>query len=299
MPDPSDAGPPSQMPSVIEPRGPENTSLSRALDRAPIDRTALERVLARAADLQTAAGDDAEPTDGLTEQQLLDIGREVGLTTTHLRQALAEERTRVAVPSEHGIVAHMAGAGMATAHRTVAGTPGSLLAVLNQVMLRDECLTVKRRYGNRMTWEPRRDFWATFRRLAPSAGRMYDLLRAREVAATAVPVDETRTLVRLDADVSNARSHRLQSGAAVATGGIAMGGLLTGFFAVIAATPLAPALLIGAVPAALGVAGFAAVVRTHRHTVERAQLALEQVLDRLEHGEARRPASFIDVLTGG
>lgn len=78
-----------------------------------------------------------------------------------------------------------------------------------------------------------------------------------------------------------------------------MGGLLTGFFAVIAATPLAPALLIGAVPAAMGVAGFAAVVRTHRHTVERAQLALEQVLDRLEHGESRRPALFIDVLTGG
>jgi hypothetical protein len=301
MPDPSDAGspPPSQLPSVIESHGPENTSLSRALDRAPIDRTALERVLARAAELQTASGDEGEPTDGLTEQQLLDIGREVGLASTHLRQALAEERTRVTVPLEHGIVAHMAGASMATAHRTVPGAPGPLLATLNQVMLRDECLTVKRRYGNRMTWEPRRDFWATFRRLAPSAGRMYDLLRAREVAATAVPVDEARTLVRLDADVSNARAHRLQSGAAVATGGIAMGGLLTGFFAVIAATPLGPALLIGAVPAVLGVAGFAAVVRTHRHTVERAQLALEQVLDRLEHGEARRPASFIDVLTGG
>jgi hypothetical protein len=299
MPDPSDAGPPSQMPSVIESRGPENTSPSRALDRAPIDRTALERVLARAAELQTAAGDEGEPTDGLTEQQLLDIGREVGLATTHLRQALAEERTRVAVPSEHGFVAHVAGAGMATAHRTVPGTPGSLLATLNQVMLRDECLTVKRRYGNRMTWEPRRDFWATFRRLAPAAGRMYDLLRAREVAATAVPVDETRTLVRLDADVSNSRAHRLQSGAAVATSGIAVGGLLASFFVVIAAAPLAPAVLIGTVPAVMGVAGFAAVVRTHRHTVERAQLALEQVLDRLEHGEARRPASFIDVLTGG
>jgi hypothetical protein len=299
MPDPSDTAPPSQLPAVIDSPSSDGQALIRSADRTPIDRPALERVLARAAELQTAAGDDAEPTDGLTEQQLLDIGREVGLSPTHLRQALAEERTRVAVPVEHGIVAQMAGAGTATAHRTVPGTPAQLLATLNQVMLRDECLTVKRRYGNRMTWEPRRDFWATFRRLAPSAGRMYDLLRAREVGATAVAVDETRALVRLDADVSSARAQRLQGGAAVAAGGLALGGMLTGFLTVIAMAPLVPAIAMGAVPAALGVAAFAAVARTHRHTVERAQLALEQVLDRLEHGDARRPASFIDMLTSG
>lgn len=298
MADSPDPGPPSP-PTVIESRGIEGTALTRALDRAPLDRSALERVLARAAELQTAAGDEGEPTDGLTEQQLLDIGREVGLAGTHLRQALAEERTRVAVPPEHGLVAHMAGASMATAHRTVTGTPAQLLAALNQFMLRDECLTVKRRYGNRMTWEPRRDFWAAFRRLAPSAGRMYDLLRAREVAATAVPVDDSRTLVRLDADVSHARAHRLQGAAAMAVGGLTTGALLAAFAVGIAATPLAVGVMVGAMPAALGIAGFAAVIRTHRQTVERAQLALEQVLDRLEHGEARRPANFIDVLTGG
>jgi hypothetical protein len=298
MADPNDITPASQSPSVVEPQGANGTSLTHAVDRSLIDRSALERVLGRAAELQSAAGDDGEPADGLSEQQLLDIGREVGLSPMHLRQALAEERTRIAVPPEHGFVAQMAGASMASAHRTVMGTPTQLLATLNQVMLRDECLTVKRRYLNRLTWEPRRDFWATFRRLAPSAGRMYDLLRANEVAATAVPVDDTRTLVRLDADVSNARAQRLQGGAAVAVGGIATGGLITAFFTAIAMAPLAPALLVGAVPAALGVAAFAAVVRTHRQTVERAQLALEQVLDRLEHGEARRPASFFDVLTG-
>jgi len=297
MSDPSGSGPPSQLPSVIESRGAIEASPSRALDRTPLDRSTLERVLARAAELQTAAGDDAEPTDGLTEEQLLDIGREVGLASTHLRQALAEERTRVAVPSEHGLVAQVAGAGMASAHRTVTGTPTQLLATLNQAMLRDECLAIKRRYGERTTWEPRRDFWAAFRRLAP-AGRNYDLLRAREVAATAIAVDDSRTLVRLDADVSHARAQRLQGGIALAIGGILAGALITGFF-VIVATPLVPALLVGAVPAVLGLAGCAAVARTHRHTVQRAQLALEQVLDRLEHGEARRPATLLDVLTGG
>jgi hypothetical protein len=265
----------------------------------PLDRTTLERVLARAAELQAASGDDTAEGDGLTEQQLLDVGREVGLSVNHLRQALAEERTRVSVPAEHGLVAQVAGAGTASAHRMVSGTPTQVLAALNQMMLRDESLTIKRRYSDRMTWEPRRDFWAAFRRLAPSAGRMYDLLRAAEVGATAVAIDEGRTLVRLDADVSRTRAQRLQGGVAVAAGGVATGGLIVGFFAVIVQAGIEPALVAGAMMSALGIAAGTAVARTHRHTVERAQLALEQMLDRLEHSDARRPASFLDVLTSG
>jgi hypothetical protein len=260
-----------------------------------IGRAELERVLARAAALQLANGDDLSPADGLTEQQLLEVGREVGLSSTHLLQALAEERTRIAVPEERGLMAQVAGAGTATAHRTVNGTPSDVLAALNQTMQRDESLTIKRRYADRVTWEPRRDLWAAVRRLAPSAGRAYDLLRANEVAATAVAVDETRTLVRLDADVSRTRAQRLQGGIAVASGGVITGGVLFGV-ALIVQPLLIPAVALGLVPTAIGAAVGVAVARTHRQTVERAQLALEQVLDRLEHGEARRPPSLIDVL---
>ncbi len=260
-----------------------------------LDRAALERVLARAAQLQVISGDDAGPTDGLTEQQLLEVGREVGLSPMHLRQALAEERTRITVPTEQGLVAHVAGASTASAHRVVPGTPAQILAALNQTMLRDESLAVKRRYADRMTWEPRRDFWAAFRRLAPAAGRMFDLLRAHEVAATVVSIDAARTLVRLDADVSHTRAQRLQGGAAVAAGGVVTGAAIVGFFAVIVQAFVAPALIAAAVPATLGLAAGVAVARTHRHTLERAQLALEQVLDRLEHGEARR-STALDVL---
>jgi len=295
----SSGGGPSQLPSVIAPQDAGAPLPAGVLDRGTLDRATLERVLARAAALQTAAGDDAEPTEGLSEQQLLDIGREVGLSATHLRQALAEERTRILVPPEDGIVAQMAGAASASAHRTVPGSPPALLATLNQVMLRDECLTVRRRYGDRMTWEPRRDFWAAFRRLAPAAGHSYDLLRAREVAATVVPLDETRSLVRLDADVSHARSQRLYGGIALATVGLGIGAAILGSLTAIIGTPLLPALILGAVPAGLGVAGFAAIARTHRHTVARAQLSLEQVLDRLEQGDTRRPHSFFDMLTSG
>jgi hypothetical protein len=282
-----DSPPPANLP-VPAPAGANVPAISS------IGRAELERVLARAAALQLANGDDLSPTDGLTEQQLLEVGREVGLSPTHLLQALAEERTRISVPEERGLMAQVAGAGTATAHRTVNGTPSDVLAALSQTMQRDESLTIKRRYADRVTWEPRRDLWAAVRRLAP-AGRAYDLLRANEVAATAVAVDEARTLVRLDADVSRTRAQRLQGGIAVASGGVITGGVLFGV-ALILQPLLIPAVALGLVPTAIGAAVGVAVARTHRQTVERAQLALEQVLDRLEHGEARRPPSLIDVL---
>src|ERR1700675_2196485 len=92
-----------------------------------LDRQALERVLARAAELQGASA-RPESSDLISESQLLDIGNEVGLNPATINQALAEERTRVNVPEERGLVAQIAGAGFATATRTVPGTPRDVLA---------------------------------------------------------------------------------------------------------------------------------------------------------------------------
>ena len=74
---------------------------------ATIDRAAVERVLARALELQ--AGPSGDTQDRLTEAQLLDLAKEVGLDPLHLRQALAEERTRVLVPAEAGMAARLFG----------------------------------------------------------------------------------------------------------------------------------------------------------------------------------------------
>ncbi|HKN57937.1 MAG TPA: hypothetical protein VJV97_03735, partial [Gemmatimonadaceae bacterium] len=96
----------------------------------PLDRQALERVLARAAELQGASA-LPESGDLISEGQLLEIGNEVGLSPAVLNQALAEERTRVNVPEERGLVAQIAGAGFATATRTVPGTPRDILATID------------------------------------------------------------------------------------------------------------------------------------------------------------------------
>ena len=252
-----------------------------------LDRAALERVLQRAAELQAHGGD---VPDEMTEAELVALGEEVGLTPAAMRQAIAEERTRVAVPSsDAGRPAGLLGPVSASASRTVAGTPVNLLRTVDEWMQREECLRVKRRFADRITWEARRDFLGNVKRGLNLGGRGYHLTRASEVAATVIAVDEHRSLVRLDADLSGARSARASMGVA-STGIGAVGGASVAAVAVVANVALLPALLAAAVPVLIGGALGYRIVLDHERHASQAQLALEQVLDRLEHGEAGAPA---------
>jgi uncharacterized membrane protein YphA (DoxX/SURF4 family) len=239
-----------------------------------LGRDALERVLSRAAELQAV---DADPSDAmLTEEQLLEVGREVGLSPQHIRQALAEERSRPLVPEEHGGMARIFGAARVHATRTVRASADSVFHLLDLWMQREESMQVRRRLVDRMTWEPRSGFITEVRRGLNLGGFGYHLSRAEEVAATVVPVDRDRVLVRLEADLANVRFQRVASGGAVVGGGAVGTAVLLalGFFAPVAA-----------IPAGIAVIGGYFVARSHVPLVVRAQTSLEKLLDRLERGD--------------
>jgi hypothetical protein len=252
-----------------------------------LDRQALERVLARAAELQGASA-IPESSDLISEGQLLDIGNEVGLNPATIKQALAEERTRINVPEERGFVAQIAGAGFASATRTVPGTPRDILATLDAWMLREECLQVQRRFNDRITWEPQRGLFGKLRRTVNVSGRGFYLMDATQVSATVMPVDASRVVVRLDADIHASRARRVGASGVLATVGAAAGGLL-GLALVVAHLPLIIAAGSAVLPFAGGSAIAYRVARTHRGVLSSVQLALEQILDRLEHGDFERP----------
>jgi len=252
-----------------------------------LDREALERVLARAAELQ-GAGALPDSSDLISESQLLEIGSEVGLNPATINQALAEERTRINVPEERGLVAQIAGAGFATATRTVPGTSREVLAAIDSWMQREECLQVQRRFSDRITWEPQRGLFGKLRRTVNLSGHAYYLVDARQVSATVLPVDSTRAVVRLDADIHQSRARRVGFGGLLVGVGGVFGGLV-GLGLVIAHLPILIAAGAAMLPLAGGTAGAYKVARSHRGVLSGVQLALEQVLDRLEHGEFSRP----------
>ena len=266
---------------------PSSGGSSRALDRS-----AVERVLARAAELQqqTLSGD--EPAEALSEEQLVELGREVGLSAEHMRQALAEERTRVAVPPESGVASAVVGPAAAAASRTVRGNVPTVLAALDAWMVREECLRVKRRFPDRIVWEAGGGIMRDIGRWLNLGGRGYHLRRAVEVSATVVAVDAQRVLVRLDADLRGARSESVGNSVISLTAGTAIG-VTAAVMGVLVPVAVLPAVAIGA-------GGTWAARHSYRRALSLAQLSLEQILDRLEHGEIRvaTPGALLDVALG-
>ena len=250
-----------------------------------IDRASVDRILARALELQSSSSVD--PDGRLTEAQLEALAKEVGLDQVNLRQALAEERTRIEAPAhEHGVLAGLYGSSGASAQRTVRGTPAQVLKAIDDWMQREESLIAQRYFTDRIVWEAQRGLVSGLRRSV--SGRGHALVRATTVGATAVAVDADRVVVRLDAHLGGYRSLMVNQNAGL---------IVAGLFATSVLAVISVPLLAAAAPAALlAVGGFSVSRNSHLASVARAQLALEQVLDRLERGEAGRPPSLLSML---
>jgi hypothetical protein len=250
-----------------------------------IDRAAADRILARAMELQANASGD--PDGRLTEAQLEALGKEVGLDPVNLRQALAEERTRIEAPAvERGIVASLYGSSGVTAQRTVRGTTAQVLKAIDSWMQLEELLNPQRYFIERIVWEARTDIGSRLKRA--TSGRGHALSRATTVGATVVGVDDGRVLVRLDAHLGGYRALMMSQNIGFTTAGIVGAALLT-VLSIPVVIAAAPAVVIAG-------GGLAAGRAAHLRSVSRAQLALEQVLDRLERGEAGRPATLLGAL---
>ncbi|MEO7083919.1 MAG: hypothetical protein ABI442_04500 [Gemmatimonadaceae bacterium] len=255
-----------------------------------LDRSALERVLARAAELQ-GAGDSSDGEE-FTEEQLVELGKEVGLSPQNLRQALAEERTSSIVPQdEPGLVAGLFGPSRVRAARTVDGKPAEVLASIDGWMQRQELLIVKRHHADRIVWEPRRDFLVGIKRALRVGGRDYALSLAFEVSATVMAVDDSRVHVGLDADFHTSRN---TAGAQFAGWSTAFGAAATGALFIMGVTAVVAAAPVVLLP----VIGFSSARAYQGRVVTRAQLSLEQLLDRLERGELGRrgPESILGAI---
>jgi hypothetical protein len=246
---------------------------------ARIDRTALERIIHRAAELQTA---EREIGDTLTSDELIALGREVGIPVRYLQQALLEERVRGGSAGPPGLLERVAGPGQVTAQRVVSLDSEMTEQALIGWMERNELFCIQRQQSGRITWEPLSGFQAAIRRSAAALGagkRPFMLSRAATVTATILPLEPGYSHVTITADARKVRNEYLASGTALAGAGAA------GTAVMVALGALLPVALIP-LPVALGV-GYG-VMRRHGPAVARLQLGLERALDSLENGGGKR-----------
>jgi hypothetical protein len=255
---------------------------------ARIDRTALERIIRRAAELQTA---EREVGETLTSDELIAVGKEVGIPARHLQQAILEERTRLGGVTAPGILERVAGPGDVSAQRVVSLGPDEAERCLIDWMERNELLCIQRQQAGRITWEPLSGFQAAVRRSAAALGagkRPFMLSRASTVTVTILPLETGYAHVALAADVRKARNEYLAGGAAAAGAGTAATA------AMVALGALLPVAILP-LPIAAGI-GYT-VLRRHRPTASRVQLGLERALDSLETGSGR-PVRRLSQRTG-
>lgn len=253
-----------------------------------LDRAALDRVLARAAELQSSSIEGSD-LGGLTEAEIIDLGKEAGMSAEHLRQAMAEERTRSApTPDDRGIAASIIGKATVRASRVVPGSPRELLDVIDSWMQRQEALKVKRRVSDRIVWEPRSDLVASLQR-GFSLGGEFSLSKAAEVSCTATGLEAGRTLITLDAGMASYRT-TVGTTAGVFAGAGAGASVIAAVVGIMIPVAVIPAIVVA--PVALMISRSA-----QAKAVDRGQLALEQLLDHLERGDHRKPGGLLAAIS--
>lgn len=263
---------------------------------ARIDRAALERILQRAAELQASERDIGE---GLTAEEVLALGKDVGIPAGYLRQAMLEDRTRVTAPETHGFVDETVGPAEVSAARVVRGEPGQLERALVDWVQKNELFVIQRQQPGRITWERMGGMQAAIRRgfgTFESRRAKFMLDRAELLRGTVVSLEQGYSHVSLDASLRSVRGSLIGGAAAASVSSVAGVAVLTALHALsfIAAAPL----VIGGGAAYL-------VLRRFRRVVERTQLGLERALDDLE-AAASRPAEpssprgpgLLDLVTG-
>jgi hypothetical protein len=242
-----------------------------------IDRAALDRIIQRAAELQTAERDIG---DNLTSDEVLALGREVGIPGRYLQQALLEERTRLANLGPSGLWERLVGPPQVTAQRVVRGEVEAVEQTLIDWLEERELLCVVRRQPGRIALEPQGGIQAAIRRATGFGSNKQPIMlsKADTLSATILGLEPGWCHVALTAVSRKARMEHTGGGVAFAGAGAAASVLMVvlGAFLPVALLP---------VPLGLGI-GYA-MARRYPPVVDRMRLGLERVLDQLEQGAVK------------
>lgn len=249
-----------------------------------IDRAALERIIQRAAELQTGERDIG---DGLTRDEVLALAKDVGIPEAHVRRAMLEEQTRLTTQANRGVLDRAIGPGVLEAARVVPGDVAAVEKKLLAWMDKHELLAVQRQQPGRISWEPLGGMPAAIRRGTAALGsgsKPFMLAKAERVHATVMALEPGYCHVSLRAEMPGTRTGYVVGAGALGFAGVAATAILAtlGAFLPVVFAPLPIA----------AAAGWGAL-RAYRPVVERTQIGLERALDHLEQSrpELATPAS--------
>jgi hypothetical protein len=260
-------------------------------DAAPrsISRRDFEVVIRRAAELSSSEPDAGD--ESLSEDEVIRIATELGLSPRHVRRALYE------LP---GLEAQAEDANgwfpepLLTSSRVVPGRAETLLRQIEDYLSTREYLQVVRRRQGRAFLMPADDAISNLARGLLRPGRRFHLARARRVVVSVRALDDASAHVQFAMDMSDQRKSAVRAGWTLGTlGGLLVGGIAAG---IVMSLNLPEVVQVsGSIVAfASGFAGSVAATLTasraaFRRKLTSARLELEGLLDRAEYGERLEP----------
>ncbi len=244
----------------------------------------LERIVRRAAKMQQRAGEPGQQS--LTEEEVIQIGRQVGLEPDHVRRAMAEVHAESLLPAadpDSRLFSLLAGDASLPVRRVVPGEPGAIQQRLEAVLADEESLRPLRRRPGRSVWEPSSNVFDRVQRSLGLDGRSYTLAQARHVDLSVAELEPGWTLVTATADLARERNEVLGGGGFGVLFAVAAAGVLTHSMDVENATLLAAgsAVLTAIVAAAIAIPWMRWTMGEKRG---RLKLGLEGLLDRVDRG---------------
>lgn len=244
----------------------------------------VEAVVRRAVELQAHEADDSGD-GGVSDEELVRIGGELGIAPAHMRRALAEVTATGAPEPTGGLL----GPARVSASRAVPGNADSVRQHIERYLLESQYLAVLRRLPDRTIYEKSSGFQVEMARVMDATRTMvsgrkptrigagFDLRTARTVEVTVTQMEESLSWVTLTLDLGNQRTgYWVGINAGAGAGAVAAG--------VAAALMVAPPAGLVALPImAASVWGSRA---SYGALTKRARLHLEALLDHLERRES-------------
>ena len=255
----------------------------------PLTRRDFDEVMRRAAEL--AADDPGSAADAFSDEEVVRIGREVGLPERHVRRALAERRTRGGGVEGgwKGGLRMLLGRDEVAASRTITRPRARVRDELDDFMVGGQLLQRVRGKDDMLQYRPAVDWVSRVARAASFRSRQHYIASARlvEVRLERMGAESTQVDIRVDPGIAgNYRNWWVLAGC---IGGVAGGAGV--------ALSMSPSLLALAVA---GVAGAAASIVTSmvvalmagpgfRRRVADVESEVEGVLDGLEKEKGLEP----------
>jgi hypothetical protein len=259
-------------------------------ERPPaLSRHALEHVIARAVELSLA---ETDANEQISEDELVRIAEELGLSARHVKQALYER------PPEDrpvGFLDRNFGSESVSVVRSVPHDQPIALSRLEDYLVTREYLQLRRRQGMNAYFEPAEDAFSSIARAFSRPSGRFHIARTQRAYLTVRPLEPGWSHIRLEVCYPDQRRRTAATGAVL--GGLVGGvlGPLAGIQVALLSQPLGPwGTVLGVLTGVATMSGtislgWSAAKAQFRKFLTRSREEADALLDRLEQGEELRP----------